>query len=86
MLDKLQGSAYCSKIDLRSVYQQIQIRLEDEHKTTFKTTFALFEFVVMPFGLTNVTLIFTRMMSQIFCPHRALVGTFYDKYDYIFED
>ena len=49
LFDKLQGSSYFSRIDLKSSYHQIRIVPEDIHKTRFRTTFGLYKFVVMPF-------------------------------------
>ncbi|MCO5573398.1 hypothetical protein L7F22_027169 [Adiantum nelumboides] len=78
LFDKLQGSTYFSRIDLKSGYHQIRIVNEDILKTTFHTTFGLYEYLVMPFGLTNAPATFNRMMEQIFRPHCNYIGVFFD--------
>ena len=73
IFDKLQGSSYYSRIDLKSGYHQIRIDPSDIHKTAFRTTFGLYEFMVMPFGLTNAPATFNRLMDRI-----LQTGVFFD--------
>ncbi|MCO5579131.1 hypothetical protein L7F22_032983 [Adiantum nelumboides] len=82
LFDKLQGSTYFSRIDLKSGYHQTRIVDEELVKTAFRTTFGLMPFglanTLMPFGLANTLATFNRMMERIFRPHHNFIGIFFD--------
>nr|GEV74060.1 putative reverse transcriptase domain-containing protein [Tanacetum cinerariifolium] len=66
LFDKLEGSQYFSKIDLRSGYRQLKVRDVDITKTAFRTRYEHFEFTAMPFGLTNSPALFMDLMNCVF--------------------
>ena len=62
-----------SKINLRSGYHQLRIKLENIPKTVFRTGYDHYEFIVMPFGLTNACITFMDFINSVF---KSLFGQF----------
>ncbi|KAL2621099.1 hypothetical protein R1flu_001304 [Riccia fluitans] len=66
LFDRLAGTKFLSRIDLKSGYYQIRIADADIEKIACRMRYDSFEFVVMPFGLCNTPSMFMTLMNAIF--------------------
>ena len=66
MLERVARHDFYCFLDGYSGYNQIEIALEDQEKTTFTCPFGTFAFRKMPFGLCNAPGTFKRCMMGIF--------------------
>eukprot|EP00253_Pinus_taeda_P032975 PITA_32975 len=66
VLDGLAGKKFFSFLDGFNGYNQIQICLEDQDKTTFTYPWGTFAYRVLPFGLCNAPTTFQRVVLSIF--------------------
>lgn len=76
---QLQGASVFSKIDLRSGYHRLKIRLKYVPKTTFKTWYGHYVFIVISFRLTDAPATFMSLMNGVFKP-------FLDSFVIVFTD
>ena len=63
IIDDYDGNDIFSFTDGFSNYNQIQIKLEDQHKTSFIFPWGTFAYNKIPFGLKNVGAKFQQAMS-----------------------
>ena len=86
MLERVAGHEFYYFLDGYSRYNQIEIALEDQEKTTFTCPFGTFSFRKMPFRLCNAPETFQRCMMGIFSDMiEHILDIFMDDFS-IFED
>ena len=66
LINKIQGSNWFSKFDLKSGFWQVKMHPESIPWTAFTCSEGHYEWLVMPFGLKNAPQIFQRKMDNIF--------------------
>lgn len=64
ILDRVQGTKFFTKIDIKNAYYQIRIQEGDEWKTTFRSHYSHYEFLVMPIRLTNTPTTFQNYIHK----------------------
>ena len=64
LLNQAASYRYFSKIDLKSAYHQIPIRVEERPFTAFQVGTKLYKFTRLPFGITNAVPAFQRVMDS----------------------
>ena len=77
LASKSNGSGIMSMLDGFSGYNQVLVKKEDQHKTTFTSPWGTFEYLRMPFGLLNAGATFQRAMDYAF---NELIGKIIEIY------
>ena len=65
LFDQVRGSKVFSKIVLRYGYQQVRIKNEDVHKTTFRARYGSYDVVVVSFGFTNAPATYMCLVNHV---------------------
>ena len=78
LVDKLKGSWYFTKIDLRWGYNNVQIKEGDEWKAAFACHRGSYEPTIMFFRLCNSPATFQTMMNEIFADMEDIVVVYID--------
>jgi hypothetical protein len=78
ILDESAGSEIFSFMDGFSGYNQIQVKFEDQHKTTFICPWGTFSYQKIPFGLKNIGETFQCAMTFAFHDIKHIVEAYLD--------
>ncbi len=69
LLDRVHGTKFYTKLDLRGAYNLVRIAKGEEWKTAFRTRYGHYEYQVMPFGLTNAPASFQALVNDVLRPY-----------------
>jgi hypothetical protein len=64
ILNRFNGAAIYTKLDLKNIYYKIRIRKRDEWKTIFKIRYGYFEYKMISFSFINVSAIFQAYINK----------------------
>jgi hypothetical protein len=70
VIDSMAGCELLCFLDAYSGYYQIQMKVEDQEKTSFITPFGAFCYITMPFGLKNIGATYHRCIQN--CLHEQI--------------
>src|SRR5258706_1698259 len=74
IMDQVKGSQYFSKFDMKSGYNQLQIKEGQEWLTAFITPHGVFQLNVMTFGFMNAPPVFQRFVDDLLYRKPELVN------------
>ena len=81
VLERVAGHAFYCFLDGYSGYNQIEVAVEDQEKTTFTCPYGTYAYRRMPFGLCNAPGTFSRCMMGIFSDMvEHIVEVFMDRF------
>ncbi|KAK1573522.1 hypothetical protein QYE76_017367, partial [Lolium multiflorum] len=77
-INRIQGSKYFSKFDLKAGFWQVKMAEESIPWTAFTCPQGHYEWLVMPLGLKNAPALFQRKMQNIFNENQAFILVYVD--------